>query len=54
MQNCRGISKTDMKFNNAMPRMYVDPESYIVQADGMDCVAEPAGELPLAQDFFVY
>ena len=43
-----------MKFNNAMPRMYVDPESYVVQADGMDCVAEPAGELPLAQDFFVY
>lgn len=54
VKNCRRISKADMKFNNAMPRMLVDPESYVVQADGVDCVAEPAGVLPLAQDFFVY
>lgn len=43
-----------MKFNDAMPRMHVDPESYVVEADGTACVAEPAAALPLAQDFYVY
>ena len=43
-----------MKFNDAMPKMKVDPESYRVEADGVLCTAEPATELPLTQTYFVY
>jgi urease len=43
-----------MKYNDAMPKMKVDPESYRVEADGVHCTAEPAASLPLTQSFFVY
>ena len=29
VKNCRGIGKRDMKFNDVMPKMRVDPESYV-------------------------
>jgi urease len=54
VKDCRGIGKKDMKFNDVMPRMKVDPERYTVEADGVTCVAEPADELPLTQSWFVY
>lgn len=54
VKNCRNIGKSDMKYNDAMPKMKVDPESYRVEADGMLCDAQPADALPLTQDFFVY
>ncbi len=54
VKNCRKISKKDMKFNDLMPKMKVDPESYRVEADGLHCTAEPADRLPLSQEYFVY
>jgi urease len=54
VRNCRNIGKKDMKYNDAMPRMRVDPESYTVEADGRTCTAEPSEQLPLGQDYFVY
>ncbi|KAH8202804.1 hypothetical protein TruAng_003075 [Truncatella angustata] len=54
VKNCRNISKRDMKFNDVMPKMKVDPEKYTVEADGMVCTAEPAESLPLSQQWFVY
>ncbi|KAI0966433.1 putative urease [Xylaria arbuscula] len=54
VRGCRSVSKRDMAFNDAMPRMRVDPERYTVEADGVLCTAEPATELPLARDWFVY
>jgi urease len=54
VKNCRNIGKKDMKYNDSMPKMKVDPETYIVEADGMVCKAEPATELPLTQAYFVY
>ncbi|KAK8104207.1 Urease [Apiospora kogelbergensis] len=54
VRNCRRIGKRDMKFNDARPRMHVDPEKYTVEADGVVCTAEPAETLPLTQQFFVY
>lgn len=54
VKNCRKISKKDMKFNDLMPKMKVDPESYRVEADGMHCTAEPASKLPLSQEYYVY
>ncbi|KAE8352926.1 hypothetical protein BDV28DRAFT_118062 [Aspergillus coremiiformis] len=54
VKNCRNIGKLDMKYNDAMPKMRVDPESYTVEADGQLCDAQPAETLPLTQDFFVF
>jgi urease len=54
ISGCRKIGKKDMKFNGLMPKMKVDPESYRVEADGMHCTAEPAENLPLSQEYFVY
>ncbi|KAK2800429.1 Urease [Onygenales sp. PD_10] len=54
VRNCRDVGKKDMKFNDAMPRMRVDPESYVVEADGVVCEAEPAERLPLTQGYYVY
>jgi urease len=54
VKGCREIGKKDMKFNDAMPKMKVDPESYRVEADGVHCIAEPATGLPLTQSYFVY
>ncbi|KAI5467443.1 hypothetical protein BGZ63DRAFT_27296 [Mariannaea sp. PMI_226] len=54
VRGCRNISKKDMRHNDRMPRMHVDPESYTVEADGKVCEAEPATSLPLSQAFYVY
>lgn len=29
VKNCRNIGKKDMKYNDTMPKMKVDPESYV-------------------------
>lgn len=29
VKNCRTVTKHDMKFNNAMPEMEVDPELFV-------------------------
>lgn len=29
VKNCRNIGKQDMKFNDVMPKMNVDPETYV-------------------------
>lgn len=54
VKNCRNICKKDMKYNGSMPKMKVDPETYVVEADGVICKADPATELPLAQAYYVY
>ncbi|KAI1178997.1 urease [Nemania sp. FL0916] len=54
VRGCRSVSKRDMAFNDAMPKMKVDPEKYTVEADGKLCTAEPADTLPLAQGWLVY
>jgi urease len=54
VKGCRTVGKKDMKFNDAMPKMKVDPERYTVEADGQVCTAEPAATLPLTQEFYVY
>lgn len=54
VKGCRTVGKRDMKFNDRMPKMKVDPERYTVEADGEVCEAEPSSELPLTQSWFVY
>ena len=50
----RGIGKKDMKLNDALPVIEVDPETYEVRADGQLMTCEPAQELPLAQRYFLF
>jgi urease subunit alpha len=55
VENTRsGISKASMIHNNATPNVEVDPETYVVKADGEVLVCEPAKELPMAQRYFMY
>lgn len=50
----RTIGKKDMVLNDAMPHIEVDPETYVVRADGVHLTCEPATVLPLAQRYFLY
>jgi urease subunit alpha len=54
VENTRAIGKRDMKLNHALPRIDVDPETYVVRADGELLACEPATELPLAQRYFLF
>jgi urease subunit alpha len=51
---CRGISKRDMLYNSALPKIEVDPETYLVKADGRELRCEPARVLPMAQRYFLF
>jgi urease subunit alpha len=50
----RNISKADMKLNDALPNIEVDPETYQVKADGQLLTCEPAEVLPMAQRYFLF
>jgi urease subunit alpha len=50
----RTITKVDMIHNDAMPVIEVDPETYVVRADGVTLECEPAVELPLSQRYFLF
>jgi urease subunit alpha len=54
VKNCVGLGKKDMKLNDAMPKIEVDPETYRVTADGEHLVCAPASRLPLAQRFSLF
>ncbi|MFP6616618.1 MAG: urease subunit alpha [Candidatus Hydrogenedentota bacterium] len=51
---CRGITKKDMRLNDALPEMKIDPETYQVHADGELLTCEPATTLPLARLFNLF
>jgi urease subunit alpha len=50
----RQIGKQDLKLNQALPAVEVDPETYEVRADGELLTCEPATVLPLAQRYFLF
>jgi urease subunit alpha len=50
----RQLTKQDMKLNDALPLMEVDPETYEVRADGELLTCEPATVLPMAQRYFLF
>lgn len=50
----RHLSKREMKLNDALPHMEVDPETYEVRADGELLSCEPATVLPMAQRYFLF
>lgn len=54
VSGCRNIGKKDMKWNDATPKITVDPETYEVVADGERLTCEPAEVLPLAQRYSLF
>ncbi|GAB4205596.1 MAG: urease subunit alpha [Coleofasciculaceae cyanobacterium] len=54
VSNTRQLSKRDMKLNEALPHMDVNPETYEVRADGELLTCEPATVLPMAQRYFLF
>jgi urease subunit alpha len=52
--NTRKIGKRDMRNNDLMPKIDVDPETYEVRADGELLTCEPASVLPMAQRYFLF
>ena len=54
VKNTRHISKRDLLWNDTLPKIEVDPETYTVKADGRVLTCEPATVLPLAQRYFLF
>ena len=50
----RALTKRDLIWNDALPRIEVDPETYTVKADGQVLTCEPARSLPMAQRYFLF
>jgi len=52
--NTRQLTKRDLKLNEALPHIEVDPQTYEVRADGELLTCEPATVLPMAQRYFLF
>ncbi len=53
-RNTRTISKSDLVWNDALPEIEVDPETYTLKADGRELHCEPLSVLPMAQRYFLF
>ena len=54
VNNCRSVKKRDLKLNDALPQIEVDPETYVVTADGVRLTCEPIIVQPMAQRYFLF
>ncbi len=54
VKNTRKISKRDLLWNDTLPKIEVDPETYTVKADGRILTCGPAKVLPMAQRYFLF
>jgi urease subunit alpha len=54
VQGCRQLTKTDMRWNDYLPRLHVDAETYEVSIDGERVSCAAAQRLPLAQRYFLF
>ncbi|MGN1119230.1 MAG: urease subunit alpha [Oscillospiraceae bacterium] len=54
VKNCRNIGKGDMRFNDVMGDIKVDPENYHVTVDGVEISCKAAEKLPLTQKYYLF
>lgn len=54
VKNTRHIGKKDLVHNAYQPIIEVDPQTYVVRADGQLLTCEPLAVLPLAQRYFLF
>jgi urease subunit alpha len=50
----RGIGKADMRNNDALPRIDIDPDTFRIDIDGEEVHPAPAASLPLAQLYTMF
>jgi len=53
VKNTRNIGKKDMIHNDATPKVKVDPETFMVTADGVHLDCKPSTTIPLARRYFL-
>ena len=54
VHSCRHVTKRDMLWNDYLPKIEVNPDTYTVKADGRELRCEPASVLPMAQRYFLF
>jgi urease subunit alpha len=54
VKNIRNVRKQHMVHNNYLPSMEIDPQTYLVRADGQLLTCEPATSLPMTQRYFLF
>ncbi|GFQ07550.1 urease [Phtheirospermum japonicum] len=54
VSNTRKLTKLDMKLNDALPNITVDPETYTVTADGEVLTCTAATTVPLSRNYFLF
>ena len=54
VSGCRTVGKRDLVHNSLTPHIEVDPQTYLVRADGELLTCEPATVLPMAQRYFLF
>ncbi|MER7162509.1 urease subunit alpha [Streptomyces lydicus] len=54
IRSTRGVTKANMRNNDALPRVQVDPDTFTVTIDGELVEPRPAAELPMAQRYFLF
>ncbi|MEJ5283798.1 MAG: urease subunit alpha [Brevinematia bacterium] len=54
VKNTRFLRKKDLPLNNVTPEIEVDPETYIVRANGKILKCDPLDKLPLTQRYFIF
>jgi urease subunit alpha len=54
VKNCRTVGKKDMIHNTALPKIDVDPDSYMVKIDGIQVDSKPSETLPLTQRYYLF
>lgn len=54
VENVRKLTKLDMKLNDALPQITVDPETYKVTADGEVLTCTAAKTVPLSRNYFLF
>ncbi len=54
VRGCRSVGKKDMALNDAMPDIQVNPETYVVIADGERLTCEPAERLPMSRLYSLF
>lgn len=54
VKNCRNIGKKNMLYNNATPKIEIDPETYKVKVDGKIATTEPAQKLSMTRLYHLF
>jgi urease subunit alpha len=54
IRSTRPVTKADMRENDALPRVEVDPDSFTVRIDGEAIDPAPAAQLPMTQRYFLF